>query len=146
MNAHDLATSLTAALTQLRSSEPKYTEMLKQISSTYSTKNHLQTRDKHEIKFLIAMATNEAGEWIQESSMKKELKRQIVLFYYVVTGNWSIATANIRAYDNDQLNLPPLVPSPSGQTNWMYPTYRRGYGRRNYSHGGVIKNKIIFNK
>ena len=87
--------------------EVDYHELLDYIFEHDDAK-HLQTRDKHEIEFLLDSCSAEE-EWKPVAQMSKIMKRQIALYYYVVMSNWQTAIVNIKAYDTRRVNLPGLI-------------------------------------
>ena len=136
-NANEIAVAVAAGIREASNPPPQWHDMLTYIYTEYNTCSHLQTRDKPEIRFLVETAKVNQN-WVAVNAMSNALKRQIMLYYYVVSSDWKTAVHNIKLYDAKQLNVPPPVLPPVVQRVVVPRPYapRFDRGRGYHSHRG----------
>ncbi len=144
-NNQNLITQLLAALATTQPHNPaKFTQaqytaldhavIRRYVEENYRTANHLQARDLHQIRGLLLVS---APTCQLDPPATDHVRKQILLFYYVIRSNWATALdflSNILdTTTQDELGVP-APPAPRRPINRSFP---RGRGRGSISERGA---------
>ena len=127
MNQNEIDAIAAGVRAALQLAAPNYDKMLTFVTNNYKECKNLNSREKHEIEFLIPVAGQLANV---DDPTKVVIRKQLMMYVQVMQNSWTYATLYMKEVENKEMGLPVIPIQVAPQVVYQnlnnYQSNRRG--------------------